>query len=63
MKPFVPYDARRAAARLARAAHGLDAAQALLGHAHARTTEIYAPLPPGEQLTFTHALRATEALQ
>ena len=57
-----PYDARRAAAIAARSRAGLDAAQALLGHAHASTTEIYAPLPAGDQRTYDAARRAQASL-
>lgn len=59
---LLPYDARRAAAIAARSRAGLDAAQALLGHAHASTTEIYAPLPAGDQRTYDAARRAQEVL-
>ncbi len=37
-----PHQLRHAAATRIRASHGLDAAQAILGHKHARVTEIYA---------------------
>lgn len=57
------YDARRRVAIEARTRMGLDAAQALLGHAHASTTEIYAPLPAGDQRTYDAARRAQEAIQ
>ncbi|HHN78628.1 MAG TPA: hypothetical protein ENK11_08165, partial [Phycisphaerales bacterium] len=50
------YDARRWAATVARGSEGLEAAQALLGHSRASTTEIYAP----PQLT--DAIRAARAL-
>lgn len=44
--PFTLYDCRRIAARIIRAEAGLDAAQAMLGHTRASTTEIYAPVDP-----------------
>lgn len=43
LRLFQLYDIRRLCARTVRAAASLDHAQALLGHANARTTEIYAP--------------------
>ena len=49
------YDIRRAVARTVRAGAGLDAAQALLGHAHASTTEIYAPISTAEERTLAIA--------
>ena len=39
---FHPHQLRHAAATNIRREHGLEAVQAVLGHAHARTTEIYA---------------------
>lgn len=42
IKHWHPHQLRHAAADRARDAHGLDAAQALLGHKTANTTEIYA---------------------
>lgn len=59
---FELYDVRRRVARHVRKERGLDAAQALLGHAHSRTTEIYAPLEPGESETVAAARRAQEVL-
>jgi len=60
---FVPYDVRHAVARHVRARKGLDAAQALLGHAAASTTEIYAPLDNTNPEAFAAAQRAAEDLQ
>ncbi len=60
--PFTPYAVRHAIARHVRREAGLDAAQALLGHASAKTTEIYAPLTAGEAMTLLAARRATEVL-
>lgn len=57
-----PYDIRRSSARAVRAACGLDAAQALLGHSHASTTEIYAPIDSAEGPSLQLATRATDAL-
>lgn len=57
-----PYDIRRSSARAVRAACGLDAAQALLGHSNAATTEIYAPIDTAEGPTLQLATRATDAL-
>ncbi len=57
-----PYDLRRAAARTVRAREGLDAAQALLGHANANTTEVYAPILPSETPSFQLAQRGVDAL-
>ncbi len=56
---FTLYDLRRLAARTLREVGGLDVAQAGLGHAHASTTEIYAPV---DRSRITHAARilATE---
>lgn len=59
---FTPYAVRHAVARLVRRERGLDAAQALLGHANASTTEIYAPLDAREVETFNAARTATEVL-
>jgi integrase len=56
------YDIRRTVARKVRRTKGLEAAQALLGHAHASTTEIYAPVDPEDLQTFQTAQRATEGL-
>lgn len=56
------YDIRRTVARKVRRAKGLEAAQALLGHAHASTTEIYAPVNPEDLQTFQTAQKATEGL-
>jgi integrase len=63
VQDFTPYDVRRAVARDVRRRGGLDAAQALLGHADASTTEIYAPIDAADSEAFTLARRATEALQ
>lgn len=54
----VPYDIRRSVGRKVRKRLGLDAAQALLGHANASTTEIYAPIDADESETFALALKA-----
>lgn len=59
---WTPYDCRRAVARKVRRERGLDAAQALLGHANASTTEIYAPLDAGSGEHFEQARRAQEVL-
>lgn len=59
---FTPYGVRRAVARKVRRDRGLDAAQALLGHASARTTEVYAPLTARDAAALTAARRATEVL-
>lgn len=59
---WTPYDVRRAVARKVRRERGLDAAQALLGHANASTTEIYAPLEAGSDEHFEAARRAQEVL-
>lgn len=40
--PWTPNQLRKAAATRVRERHGLDAAQVLLGHSHARVTEVYA---------------------
>lgn len=56
------YDIRRRTARHVRRELGLDAAQALLGHSHASTTEVYAPLDAGDAEAFEQARRATEVL-
>ena len=45
---WTPYQLRHAAATEARAVGGLDAAQVLLGHAQASTTEIYAQIDLGK---------------
>lgn len=58
-----PYDIRHAVGRAVRKAKGLDAAQALLGHANSRMTEIYAPIDAADESTFNTAANATEALQ
>lgn len=42
-----PHQIRHAYATRVRASHGLDAAQAILGHKHARVTEIYAAKSTG----------------
>lgn len=42
--PWFPYQLRHGAATRARGAAGLDGAQAMLGHAHASITEVYAEL-------------------
>ncbi len=60
--PFSPYAVRHAVARWVRERRGLDAAQALLGHASARTTEIYAPMSAGDARTLKAARRAAEVL-
>ena len=39
---WTPNQLRKAAATRVRERHGLDAAQVLLGHSHARVTEVYA---------------------
>lgn len=44
VEPWFPYQLRHGAATRARAAAGLDGAQAMLGHAHASITEVYAEL-------------------
>lgn len=62
MKPCKLYDLRRRSAREVRRTAGLDAAQALLGHANASTTEIYAPLDAGNLEAFHAAQRAAEVL-
>jgi len=59
---FSPRAVRRAVARHVREHRGLDAAQALLGHASADTTELYAPLTPGQAEALRAARRATEVL-
>lgn len=59
---FTPHAVRHAVARHVRRHRGLDAAQSLLGHASARTTEIYAPLTAGELRTLEAARSATEVL-
>jgi integrase len=51
------YDARRWAATVARGSEGLEAAQRLLGHSRASTTEIYAPP------LLEHAIRAARHLE
>lgn len=60
--PFSPYAVRHAVARWVRERRGLDAAQSLLGHASARTTEIYAPLTAGDLRTLKAARRGAEVL-
>lgn len=62
VRVFCPREVRRATARKVRRERGLDATQALLGHANARTTEIYAPLVPGDPMTLEQARRAVEVL-
>lgn len=57
------YDIRRTVGRRIRRARGLDAAQAVLGHANASTTEIYAPIDAHSATTFALALSAAEVLQ
>lgn len=57
-----PYDVRRAVGRQVRKERGLDAAQALLGHAHASTTEIYAPIDAQDDTTYRLARSAQEVL-
>jgi integrase len=42
-----PHQLRHAYATRVRASHGLDAAQAILGHKHASVTEIYAAKSTG----------------
>ena len=42
--PWTPHQLRHSAATLIRKRHGLDGAQAALGHSRADTTEIYAEL-------------------
>ncbi len=59
---FELYDVRRRVAREVRRAGGLDAAQALLGHSKASTTEIYAPIDETQTSAFDAARRATEVL-
>jgi integrase len=59
---FTPYAVRHAVARWVRQHRGLDAAQSLLGHSSARTTEIYAPMTAGDQRTLDAARSATEVL-
>lgn len=54
---FTLYDARRWAATVSRRSEGLEAAQALLGHSRASTTEIYAPP------LIEHAVRASQELE
>jgi len=60
---FTPYAVRHAVARHVRTAHGLDAAQALLGHSNSSTTEIYAPLQGGDARAFNAASIAAEGLR
>ncbi|MGD9690902.1 MAG: tyrosine-type recombinase/integrase [Phycisphaerales bacterium] len=55
--PFTPHQVRHAVAAHVRDARGLDAACALLGHAHVSMTEHYAPL------AFEHARQGAEVLQ
>lgn len=57
VKPFTPHQVRHAVAAKVRSARGLDAACALLGHAHVSMTEHYAPL------AFEHARSGAEVLQ
>lgn len=44
VRKWTPYELRHTAATRARAAAGLDAAQTILGHAHADVTQIYAQI-------------------
>lgn len=57
VREFTPHQIRHAVAARVRAARGLDAACALLGHAHVSMTEHYAPL------AFEHARSGAEVLQ
>jgi integrase len=60
--PVRPYDVRHAVGRSVRLSDGLTAAQALLGHADASTTEIYAPADVAEMPLFNLARDAAERL-
>jgi integrase len=63
VRQFTPREVRRAVARHVRKHRGLDAAQALLGHTSASTTEIYAPLAAGDARTLEAARSAAEVLR
>ena len=53
---FTPHQVRHSSATVVRRVHGLDGAQALLGHSDAKTTEIYA------ELDFERAVSASKVL-